>query len=103
MSETTETFDSLWDYCTANKRLVPMPPQWNELFGLLRNTRQKPSGGWEPPLPLILAAWHHTMPIEKQLRFKEHIQWAQAQGQLDEIDGFLRSLPEAQWCHFGEI
>jgi hypothetical protein len=28
----------------------------------------------EPSPPLILAAWHVTMPIEKQLRFKEHIQ-----------------------------
>jgi hypothetical protein len=64
------TFDSLWAYCTANNRLVPMPTQWSELYGMLRNTRQKPSGGWEPPLPLILAAWHHSMPIEKQLRFK---------------------------------
>jgi hypothetical protein len=98
-----ETFDSLWTYCTTNSRLVPMPPQWNELFGLLRNTRQKPSGGWEPPLPLILTASHHSMPIEKQLRFKEHLQWAEAQNQLPEIAAFLRALPEEQWCHFGEI
>jgi hypothetical protein len=94
MSDATENFDSLWAFCTANHRLVPMPPQWNQLYyRLLKNTRQKPSGGWEPSLPLILAAWHTTMPIEKQLRFKEHIQWAH----------YLRSLPEDQWCHFGEI
>jgi len=69
-------FESLWELCTANNRLVPMPPQWSDLYGMLKNTRQKPSGGWEPPLPLILAAWHHSMPIEKQLRFKEHLHWA---------------------------
>jgi hypothetical protein len=103
MSDAAETFDSLWDYCTSNNRLVPMPPQWNELFGRLKNTRQKPSGGWEPPLPLILAAWHHSMPIEKQLRFNEHLKWAEAQGQLEEIGGYLRSLLDTQWCHFGEI
>lgn len=103
MSDEAETFDSLWDYCTANNRLVPMPPQWNQVFGMLKNTRQKPSGGWEPPLPLILAEWHHSMPIEKQLRFKEHLNWAETQGQLAEIAALLRSLPETQWCHFGEI
>lgn len=101
MSE--ETFNDLWDYCTDNNRLVPMPPQWSELYGLLKNTRQKPSGGWEPPLPLILAAWDHSMPIEKQLRFKDHLRWAQAQEQLDEVSSFLHSLAEAQWCHFGEF
>jgi hypothetical protein len=103
MSKLQETFDSLWDYCTMNKRLVPMPPQWNQLFGLLNNTHQKLSGGWEPPLPLILAAWHNTMPIEKQMRFKEHLKWAEAQGQLDDVGRFLRSLKENEWCHFGEL
>jgi hypothetical protein len=103
MNHDRDTFDSLWGLCTANNRLVPMPPQWSDLFRLLKNTRQKPSGGWEPPLQLILVAWHHSMPIEKQLRFKEHFQWAAAQDQLNEIGDFLRLLPETQWCHFGEI
>lgn len=80
-----------------------MPRQWSQLFGLLKNTLQKPTGGWDPPLPFILAAWHHTMPIEKQMRFQEHLQWAQSQGQLEELARFLRSLPENQWCHFGEV
>ena len=98
-----ETLDSLQAYCTTNNRLVPMPVQWNKLYGMLKNARQKASGGWEPPLPLILAAWHHSMPIEKLLRFKEHLAWAQGQNQLEEIGSYLRSLPEDQWCHFGEI
>jgi len=98
-----ETLESLWSYCTAEKRLVPQPPQWSALYSKLLHTRQKPSGGWEPPLPLILAAWQHSMSIEKQLRFKEHLEWAARQGQLDEISAFLRSLPEQDWCHFGEV
>lgn len=102
MSDAAETFEDLWAYCTANNRLVPMPLLWSELYGRLRNTRQKPSGGWEPSPPLILAAWHHSMPIEKQLRFREHLEWASQQGQILEIDQFLRQLPEEQWCHFGE-
>jgi hypothetical protein len=68
---------------------------------MLTNNRQQPSWGWEPPLPLILAAWHVTMPIEKQLRFKEHIQWSHDNGQIDEIGRYLRSLPEQY--HFGEL
>ena len=103
MSEANETQESLWAYCTAEKRLAPQPPQWNELFQMLKNTRQKPTGGWEPPLPLILAAWHHSMPIEKQLRLKDHLQWANDQGQLQEVGKYLRSLREYEWCHFGEI
>lgn len=76
MTMDIETFDSLWACCTANERLVPLPSEWAALHGMLANTRRKPSGGWGPPLPLILTAWDCTMPIEKQLRFREHIQWA---------------------------
>ena len=98
-----EAFDSLWSYCTANNRLVPMPSQWNEFFGMLKNKKQNPNGGWQPALPLILAAWHDSLPIAKQLRFKEHIDRALSQGQLTEVGQFLRALPETQWCHFGDL
>ena len=101
MSDNPETFDSLWAYCTANKRAIPR--DWTNLYDLLANKKQKPSGGWEPPLPLILAAWHVTTPLDKHLRFREHIEWARDQGQLDEIGNYLRSLDEAAWYHFGEF
>lgn len=101
MSDQQVKFDSLWAYCNERKRAIPR--DWNKLYNMLANTKQKSSGGWEPALPLILAAWHETMPIEKQLRFKEHIEWARDQGQLDEISAYLRSLPEHEWYHFGEF
>jgi hypothetical protein len=43
------------------------------------------------------------MPVAKQLRFKEHLEWAESQGQLTEVGKYLRSLDEKQWCHFGEV
>ena len=42
------------------------------------------------------------MPIERQLRFKEHLEWAQQNDQIEQIGAFLPALPEDQWCHFGE-
>jgi len=96
-----ESFETLWSYCSSNRRAIPR--DWQKLYDMLVNKRQKPSGGWEPPLPLILAAWHVTSPLEKQLRFKEHIQWAESNGQLDQIGEYLRSLPEEDWYHFGEL
>jgi hypothetical protein len=97
----SETFNSLWAYCSENRRAIPR--DWLRLYEMLADKKQKPSGGWEPPLPLILGAWHETMPIEKQLRFKEHIQWAADHNQLDEVGTYLRSLSEREWFHFGEL
>lgn len=101
MSKTPETLESLWNYCTKNGRVIPR--DWQKLYEMLAHKRQKPSGGWEPSLPLILAAWDVTMPIEKQLRFKEHVEWARDHGQLEQISSYLRTLHENEWYHFGEL
>lgn len=89
----TESFDSLWSYCTANDRVCPMPQRWNELFQKLKDTRRA-GNGWEPALPLILAAWDDTGVMFKTLRLREHIEWARDHGQLDEIGTFTRALRE---------
>lgn len=53
------------EYCQQNNRVCPMPQKWNELYNLLKIKKQNPSGGWEPPLPLILAAWYDTSALLK--------------------------------------
>ena len=102
MTDSAAAIDALWADCPASNRRVPMPPQRNQLYGLLKNARQKPFGGREPPLPLILAARHHTKPIEKQLRFKEHLERAQQDNPPDQFSAFLRALAEDPCYHFGE-
>jgi len=96
-----ETFETVWKYCTNKNRIIPK--DWNKLYQLLKNKKQNPNGSWTPPVPLILGAWHTSMPIEKQMRFKEHIKWAEDNKQLEEISKYLRSLSEDDWYHFGEI
>lgn len=96
-----KTFDETWNICTTNNRIISK--DWDKLFKMLKNKKQNSNGGWSPALPLILAAWHHTTPIEKQLRFKEHIQWACDNNQLEEIENYLNNLNEHEWFHFVEI
>lgn len=96
-----ENFDSLWNYCKSNNRVIPK--DWNRLYNMLRNKKQKPNGGWLPSAPLILAAWHVTLPFEKHLRFEEHVKWSNDNGQIEEIGTYLRSLREDEWYHYGEL
>ena len=65
---------------------------------MLPNKKRK-GAGWEPALPLILAAWWDTPAISKILRLREHIEWAESQGRLEQIASVLRNLPEEQWHH----
>jgi transposase InsO family protein len=89
MNSIDSDFDALWGYCTSNERVVPMPQRWSQIYGLLKNTRQKASGDCEPRLPLILAAWRHSTPIEKRLRFKEHLEWPKQHGADEGFNGRL--------------
>ena len=78
-----------------------MPDQWAALWEMLPN-RTRAGNGRQPALPLILGAWHDTPALLKMLRLKEHIDWADQYGVLDEVDKYLRSLPESQWAHIRE-
>jgi hypothetical protein len=93
-----EQLKSLLDYCAENQRICPQPKKWNELWELLPN-RVRNGSGWEPALPLILAAWYDTPAMLKMLRLREHIEWAKSHEALDLIDKFLRDLPETEWYH----
>lgn len=94
--------DELLKYVQANERVCPQPQRWNELWTMLPN-RRRSGEGWEPSLPLILAAWWDTPALAKILRLREHIEYASAQGALEKVDRFLRSLPESDWAHVSDF
>jgi hypothetical protein len=71
--------EELIAYCKDKNRICPQPQMWNVLWEKLKNKRRINSG-WQPPLPLILAAWWDTPAISKQIRLIEHIRWANNQG-----------------------
>lgn len=91
----------LIEYVKANNRICPQPLQWNKMYQMLKNTKRI-GGGWEPAAPLILAAWWETSAIQKMFRFIDHIEWAEKNGQLEEIAKFIYDLKEIEWHHLGE-
>lgn len=97
----SDTVESLVAYCREDNRVCPLPTQWNRLWEMLPD-RKRIGTGWEPPLPLILAAWHDTPAMSKMLRLTEHIEWAAQHGALDSVARFLHELREEDWFHIGD-
>lgn len=89
-------------FATHNGRVCPVPLRWNELWSMLPG-RHRVGNGWEPPAPLILAAWEETPALLKIVRLREHIEYAAEKGILPQVDQFLRALPESDWAHFGDF
>ncbi len=92
---------SLKEYCLLNERVCPLPDVWLTIWNMLPNKKRN-GNVWNPSLPLILAAWHDTPAVMKMLRLLEHLEWADANGVIDEVDSLLRSLDEAAWHHYGD-
>ena len=90
---------ALIEYVQSEGRVCPMPTFWNDMWNILPDRRQKANGGWDPSLPLILAAWYDTTSEEKRDRLKLHIEYAVSKGVLDKIDTFLRELKPDQWAY----
>lgn len=94
-----DTLEQLIEFCKINDRVCPQPQLWNSLWDKLKNKKRIGSAGWQPSLPLILAAWWEASPSSKQQRLIEHLIWADNQGQIKEITEYLIGLTEDQWFH----
>lgn len=91
-----EKLSALLEYVRAEGRVCPMPDYWSQLWEMLPD-KKRVGMGWEPSLPLILAAWWDTPALSKILRLQEHIRYAAEHGVLDEVDKFLLALSNDQW------
>jgi hypothetical protein len=89
---------SLIGYSRELQRVCPQAKHWQMLWEMLPR-RQQIDGRWQPPPPLILAAWHHASNEEKMERLSEHIEWAERHGGIAAASEFLRNLNEADWHH----
>lgn len=93
-----DTLEELVAHCQINGRICPQPYTWNKFWKILPD-KQRSGAGWEPSLPLILGAWSESSNLEKQVRFGEHLRWAEAHGALEAASRFLRALSEEEWHH----
>ena len=95
------TIDQTLAIAAENSRICPQPQRWLQLYELPPD-KQRKGAVWEPPLPLVLAAWWDTPTTSKMLRLREHVEWAAAHGVLERVYAFLLSLPEQDWHHLGD-
>ena len=85
----------LLDYVCQKGRICPNPQEWQELWEMLPD-KQQVGLGWNPPLPLILAAWSEPA-MFKEMRLEVHIRYAAEHHVIDQIDKYLRGLRPEQW------
>ncbi len=78
-------------------RAAPLPPQWESLGGLLQEL-----AGAAPPPPLGGVQFAASSAMEKRIRVREQIEWADERGHLAQVMAYLKSLSEDEWHHIGD-
>lgn len=91
------SLDEVMVLARKNNRACPMPPQWQALQELLAAQRQQ---GPAVPAPIDGPAWDVVSPMQKRLRLRDQIEWAERAGALAAVHGFLLGLAEDDWLHF---
>jgi hypothetical protein len=84
-----------------NNRVCPRPQRWDAFMALLP-PRRTLRGSAQPPAPPTGAAWNVTPSLTKRLCFREHIEWAERAGVLEDVMAFMQSMAEEEWLHMGE-
>jgi hypothetical protein len=82
-------------------RVCPRPEYWQRLYDMLPNkvtTGRHP----HPAPPIHDTAWRATPALPKRLCLRDHLEWAENQGVLDEVMVFLKGLREEDWHHMGD-
>jgi hypothetical protein len=89
------SLDELLQDLRRDNRVCPQQSQWTKLYVLLAQHRRGTTR--LPPPPLTGKVWDATPATAKRTGFHAHLEWASMHGCLQEVNAFLRGLPEDAW------
>jgi hypothetical protein len=90
------TVDEVMVEARRLNRVCPKDRLWQQLCALLHE-----AVGTAPPSPILAPESPRTPQLVKRARFREQVEWASRNGQLQLVFGFMKSLAEEQWTHIG--
>jgi hypothetical protein len=92
------TADALMVIARRNNRVCPQPPLWMQLHHVLEGSGYADL----PPPPVERWIWSKLSDLQKRLRLREYIEWAERHGKLPLVKKFIEDLAEADWVHMGD-
>jgi hypothetical protein len=96
-AKTPLSLDEVLLVARRNNRASPMPGPWKAFHALLL---AQPQHGDPAPGPVDGPAWDAVSPMQKRLRLRDQLEWAERVGALAPAQAFLLSLSEDDWHYF---
>ena len=96
----SEKAQALLEYCLMNDRVCPKRDFWNHLWAINAKAKTFDSILNQNKLPVLDKNSTEKEKIQRSVRLRKYIEYADKNKLIDEMDKFLRSIPEDKWHHF---
>ena len=94
------SFEEVVNESRKGNRMCPRPRRWHELF--LQMSLWAKTGAGLPAPPPNGQVWRTSPALAKRMMFRDHLEWAQANGCLPQVMQFMQAMPEEHWYHLGD-
>ena len=98
----SEKAQALLEYCLINDRVCPKRDFWNHLWVINAKAKTFDSLLNQNKLPVLDKNSTEKEKIQRSVRLRKYIEYADKNKLIDEMDKFIRSIPEDKWHHFYE-
>lgn len=98
----SEKAQALLEYCLINDRVCPKRDFWNHLWVINAKAKTFDSIFNQNKLPVLNKNSTEKEKIQRSVRLRKYIEYADKNKLIDEMDKFFRSIPEDKWHHFYE-
>lgn len=98
----SEKAQALLEYCLMNDRVCPKRDFWNHLWVINAKAKTFDFILNQNKLPVLDKNSTEKEKIQRSVRLRKYIEYADKNKLIDEMNNFLRSIPEDKWHHFYE-
>ena len=98
----SEKAQALLEYSLINDRVCPKRDFWNHLWVINAKTKTFDSVLNQNKLPVLDKNSTEKEKIQRSVRLRKYIEYADKHNLIGEMDKFIRSIPEDKWHHFYE-
>lgn len=93
---------ALLEYCLINERVCPIRDYWNHLWVINTQAKTFDSILSQYRTPLLDKNSSEKDKVQRSLRLRKYIEFADKHNLINEMYAFIRSIPETKWHHFYE-
>lgn len=91
---------ALLEYCLINERVCPIRDYWNHLWVINTQAKTFDLVLNQYKTPILDKYSSEKDKIQRSLRLRKYIEFADKHKLIDKMDTFIRSIPENKWHHF---